>query len=96
MEEDTDWRRYHFALKIGSYRVALENGEGTMRKWMMTGLVLAGLAVFHPARARADKGDFGGDAREAQRHGWLMSYQEGLEQARKLRKPMMLVFRCVP
>jgi len=62
----------------------------------LAGLVVVCLGLLTPARVRGDRGDFGGDAREAQRHGWLMSYQEGLEQARKLRKPMMLVFRCVP
>jgi hypothetical protein len=62
----------------------------------LSGLVLACLAVFLPGRALADRGDFGGDSREAQKYGWLSSYQEGLDQARKLRKPMMLVFRCVP
>jgi len=46
--------------------------------------------------ARADRGDFAGDNREALKHGWILDYQQGLAQARKLRKPMMLVFRCVP
>ena len=59
-------------------------------------MVFACLAWFTAGPARADRGDFNGDAREAKKYGWLLSYQEGLDQARKLRKPMMLVFRCVP
>jgi hypothetical protein len=46
--------------------------------------------------AFADRGDFNGDTREALKHGWILNYQDGLDQALKLRKPMMLVFRCVP
>lgn len=67
-----------------------------MRKLTATGLVIACLGLLPTGRALADRGDFGGDAREAQKYGWLLSYQEGLDQARKQRKPMMLVFRCVP
>ena len=67
-----------------------------LRLTALSGLVLASLAVYPGGRALADRGAFGGDSREAQKYGWLSSYQEGLDQARKLRKPMMLVFRCVP
>lgn len=59
--------------------------------------VLATLsAMAFAAMAYPHGGDLAGDAREAGKHGWIMSFQDGLEQARKLRKPMMLVFRCVP
>lgn len=60
--------------------------------------LLAGLLSFtflSPA-LRAQRGGFDADFREAARHGWISSYQEGLNQAARQRKPMMLVFRCVP
>lgn len=37
-----------------------------------------------------------GQRRPAARYGWLSNYQQGIEQARKQKKPLMLVFRCVP
>jgi hypothetical protein len=68
----------------------IKTGKGLA---LITALV-AGLVS--PFGARAQTGGFDNDSREAQKHGWLFSYQDGLDQARKLRKPMMLVFRCVP
>lgn len=59
---------------------------------LLAGLFVAGIAP----EIRAQRGGFDGDFREAAKYGWLSSYQEGLNQAARLRKPMMLVFRCVP
>lgn len=81
---------------MGNNSVEGQAGVTMRRLTALSALVVACLAVFTGGHARADRGDFGGDAQEAGKHGWLASYQEGLEQARKLRKPMMLVFRCVP
>lgn len=33
---------------------------------------------------------------DARRNGWIFSLQEGLAQARKTTKPLMVVLRCNP
>ncbi len=65
-----------------------------MRRAAIGGMVLAvmGLAA---GEAHAQRGRGAGPG-EAGRHGWLSSYSQAKDQARRDGKPMMLVFRCVP
>lgn len=56
-----------------------------IRKAMLCGLVLpATLATAQDAH------------REAAKLGWVFHYEEGVDQAKKSGRPMMVVFRCVP
>ncbi len=43
------------------------------------------------SQVRADEPDA-----EARRHGWLLSWDEGLQQARQTGKPLLVVLRCAP
>ncbi len=54
------------------------------------------LVLSLPGLGWAQRGGFNHDEKASQENGWLSGYRQGLDQARKLRKPMMLVFRCVP
>ena len=36
------------------------------------------------------------DGAEAQKHGWVLNYGEARQQARKTKRPLMVVLRCVP
>ena len=42
------------------------------------------------------RGPRGGDQQEAWQNGWLSSLDEGVAEARKTGKPLMVVIRCVP
>jgi hypothetical protein len=53
------------------------------------GLVLASISPLH-AQPRGR-----GDA-ESAKYGWISDLDEGITQAAKTGKPLMVVFRCVP
>ncbi len=58
-------------------------------------LLVLGTLSLSAAPSRAQFGGPRGE-REAARHGWLFSLEEGMAQARKTGKPLLVVLRCVP
>lgn len=65
-----------------------------MAKMIMIGL--AAMTVGLPANASAQSGRFSDDRAEAVEHGWLFDYDKAKKLARESKRPLMLVFRCVP
>ena len=68
-----------------------------MNKWKLalaagTAFTLAALA----ARDLMAQPNRGGWQSEATRHGWLLDYRAARERARESKRPLMVVFRCVP
>lgn len=60
-------------------------------------LIVFGLVALADRQAMAQRrGPRGGDQQEARRAGWLHSLDEGVSEARKTGKPLMVVIRCVP
>ena len=59
--------------------------------------VVLGLVALTGTNAMAQRrGPRGGDQQEARRAGWIHSLDEGVAEARKSGKPLMVVIRCVP
>jgi hypothetical protein len=63
-------------------------------KFGLLGLLAFGL-VFVPQPALHAQPRGRGDA-EAAKYGWISDLDEGIAQAAKSGKPLMVVFRCVP
>jgi hypothetical protein len=66
-------------------------------KHLFTLAALLALIPLVQTRSSAPRrGPNAGDARETSQRGWLPSLDEGLAEAAKTGKPVMVVFRCVP
>ena len=64
-----------------------------MKRVLFSILVFA-LAGLHGTHATAQRSR--GSNQPARQQGWSKNYQESLATARRLDKPLMIVFRCIP
>lgn len=65
--------------------------ELRMNRVLLTGLVVATLLFSSPVRADAPQLSL-----RAIKYGWRSDYEAARVDARRMNKPMMIVFRCVP
>jgi hypothetical protein len=70
-------------------------GDAFMKFGLLCLLGFASLALVNtPLQAQGR--DAGRGDQEARKNGWIFSLDEGIAQAEKTGKPLMVVFRCVP
>ncbi len=70
----------------------LDNGR---MRTVLFALLAWGLATTCATDAMAQRGR-GQSRATASQQGWSSNYQESLATARRIDKPLMIVFRCIP
>ena len=72
-----------------------QTGDAFMKSGLLCLLALVSIALRN-APLWAQGRDGGHGDQEARKNGWIFSLDEGITQAEKTGKPLMVVFRCVP